>query len=133
MAGNSAIGPVSAAVMTVLNVTSLKGATPTYAGCLGGVSDTPAGTTFPYLWYEISAHDIGGLGQGPDVMQCELRLHVFSTAANMVEAERIMREAIRLLKYSTPTTLDNSYTIVPVGRPHDEIPLPLEVDRKSVV
>jgi hypothetical protein len=124
MAGNSAIGPVSAAIMGLLNVASLKAAYPTGAGCVGGVTDAPTGTTFPVLWYELSAHDLGAFGEGPDVTQLQLRLHVFSTQPNMVEAQRIMREAIRLVKYQAPAA--TGYDIPTIGRPQDEIPLPLE-------
>ena len=125
MAGNSALGPVSAAVFTVLNVASLKAAYPTGAGCVGGVTDNPTGTTYPLLWYElIDGEDLSGLGRGPDLTRIELRLHVFSTWNGMLEAHRIMREAIRLLKYSTPTV--TGYTLVEIGRPHDEIALPFE-------
>jgi len=124
MAGNSALGPVSAAVFSILNVASLKAAFPTGAGCVGGVTDNPTGTTYPVLWYEVQGSDIGSLGQGPDLTQIELRLHVFSTWNGMLEAQRVMREAIRLLKYSVPTVA--GYTMPMVGRPHDEIPLPFE-------
>lgn len=124
MAGNSALGPVSAAVFAILNVASLKAAFPTGAGCVGGVTDNPTGTTYPLLWYEVQGHDISGLGQGPDLTEIELRLHVFSTWNGMLEAQRIMREAIRLLKYSLPTVA--GYMMPMVGRPLDEIPLPFE-------
>jgi len=123
---DSALQPVSVAIFGRLNVASLKGAYPgTGAGCVGGVTDNPTqGGTFPFLWYELSSRDLGGLGQGPDVAQLELRLHVFSTWNGMAEAQRIMREAIRLVKYSEPTAA--GYRIVPIGRPQDEISLPFE-------
>lgn len=124
---HSASGPVSAAIFGRLNVASLKGSYPSVgAGCIGGVHDAvPQPATFPLLFYEVSVRDIGGLGQGPDVSQCELRLHVFSTYVGMSEAQRIMREAIRLLKYQAPTA--TGYTIVEIGRPMDEVPLPFEL------
>jgi hypothetical protein len=122
---NSALGPVSVAIYTRLNVASLKAAVPTGAGCVGGVFDNvPQGAVFPNLFYEVSAKDIGGLGQGPDVTQIELRLHVFSTYNGMAEAQRIMREAIRLLKYTEPTVV--GYRMPMIGRPLDEVPLPFE-------
>jgi len=124
VAGNSALGPVSAAIFAILNVASLKAAYPTGAGCVGGVTDNPTGTTYPLLWYEVRGTDISGLGQGPDTTEIELRLHVFSTWNGMLEAQRIMREAIRLLKYSMPTVA--GYTMPMIGRPTDEIPLPFE-------
>lgn len=122
---NSPLGPVSAAIVARLKVASLTGAYPAVgAGCTGGVTDNPQGGVFPFLWYELSAHDLSGLGQGLDVLQLELRLHVFSTWNGMLEAQRIMREAIRLLKYQEPTV--SGYRLVPIGRPLDEIPLPFE-------
>lgn len=121
---SSALQPVSAAIFALLNVASLKAAYPTGSGCVGGVTDNPTGTTFPFLWYEVKGTDIGGLGRGPDLTQIELRLHVFSTWNGMLEAQRIMREAIRLLKYTTPMV--SGYTMPEIGRPHDEIPLPFE-------
>jgi len=125
MANQSPLGPVSVGLFTLLNVTSLKGAYPTYAGCIGGITDNPpASPTFPFLWYELSGHDLSGFGQGLDVTQIELRLHVFSTATTMAEAQRIMREAIRLVKFSAPTVV--GYDLPVIGRPLDEIPLPFE-------
>lgn len=123
---DSALQPVSVAIFGRLNVASLKGAYPaTGAGCVGGVFDNvPQPATFPCLFYEVSARDLGGLGQGPDVTQIELRLHVFSTWNGMAEAQRIMREAIRLLKYTEPTVA--GYVMPMIGRPLDEIPLPFE-------
>lgn len=122
---DSALQPVSVALFGTLNVSSLKAAVPTGAGCVGGVTDNPMqGGTFPFLWYELSSTDIGGLGQGPDVAQLELRLHVFSTWNGMAEAQRILREAIRLLKYSEPAVV--GYRLVMIGRPFDEVPLPFE-------
>ncbi len=125
---DSSVQAVSAAIFGRLNVASLKGAYPTTGvGCVGGVTDAPGsqGLTFPLLWYEVASHDIGGLGQGPDLAQLELRLHVFSTYSGMSEAQRVMDEAIRLLKYTTPTAA--GYRMVQIGRPTDEIPLPFEV------
>lgn len=122
---DSALQPVAEAVFARLNVASLKAATPTGAGCVGGVTENPVqGATFPYLWYELSGRDIGGLGRGLDLTQIELRLHVFSTWNGMLEARRIMREAIRILKYTTPIV--DGYELVEIGRPLDEISLPFE-------
>jgi len=123
---DSCLQPVSVAIFSRLNVTALKGAYPaTGAGCVGGVFDSvPQSVTYPCLFYEVSARDIGGLGQGPDVHQVELRLHVFSTYAGMQECQRIMRTAIDLLKYTEPTVA--GYRMVPIGRPQDEVPLPFE-------
>jgi hypothetical protein len=124
---DSCLQPVSVGIFARLNVASLKGAYPaTGAGCTGGVFDrVPQGATFPNLFYEVSGRDLGGLGQGPDVTQIELRLHVFSTYGGMAEAQRIMREAIRLLKYAEPTIA--GYVMPPINRPSDEIALPFEV------
>jgi hypothetical protein len=122
---NSALQPVSEAIYARLNVASLKAATPTGAGCLGGVTEDPAqGVVFPFLWFEVSGRDLGGLGQELDVTQIELRLHVFSTASGLLEARRIMREAVRLLRYVTLTV--TGYALPVIGRPDDEIPLPFE-------
>ncbi len=121
---DSPLQPVAAALFKRLNVASLKAVYPgPGAGCLGGVTDNPAqNPTFPFLWYEITGHDDGGLGQGPDVVRIDLRLHVFSTYPGMAEAQRVMREAIRLLKYSEP--LADGYEIPMIGRPLDEIAEP---------
>ena len=122
---DSALQPVAEAIFAQLNVASLKAAQPTGAGCVGGVTDNPTGTVYPVLWYElITGTDLTGLGRGPDLTQIELRLHVFSTWNGMTEARRIMREAIRLLKYTQPAV--SSYSLVEIGRPHDEIALPFE-------
>lgn len=122
---DSALQPVSVAIFSRLNVASLKAAVPAGAGCVGGVFDNvPQGATYPCLFYEVSASDLGGLGQGPDVHQIQLRLHVFSQYAGMAECQRIMREAIRLLKYTAPTVV--GYQMPTIGRPADEIPLPFE-------
>ena len=122
---DSALQPVAEAILARLNVASLTAATPSGAGCVGGVTEDPAqGGTFPFLWYEVSGRDIGGLGQGPNVTAIDLRLHVFSRFSGMTEARRVMREAIRLLQYSQPTV--TGYTMPMIGRPHDEIPLPFE-------
>jgi hypothetical protein len=122
---SSALQPVAEAIFARLNVASLKAAYPTGAGAVGGVTENPAqGTTFPFLWFELSGTDIGGLGQGPDLTRIELRLHVFSQYAGMLEARRIMREAIRLLRYTQPTVA--GYRLAVIGRPQDEVPLPFE-------
>jgi len=123
---DSALGPVSVAIFGRLNVASLKAAYPTGAGCVGGVfENVPQAPTYPFLLYELSlTKDLGGFGEGPDVSQLELRLHVFSTWNGMSEAQRIMREAIRLLKYSAPVAA--GYAIPKIGRPQEEIPLPFE-------
>jgi hypothetical protein len=121
---DSALQPVADAIFARLNVPSLKAAQPTGAGC-PVVTENPTGTVYPMLWYElITGTDLTGLGRGPDLTQIELRLHVFSTWNGMTEARRIMREAIRLLKYTQPTVA--GYALVEIGRPHDEIALPFE-------
>lgn len=125
---NSALQPVADAIYARLNVASLKNATtasPAGAGCIGGVTEAPAqAPTFPFLFFELSGRDIGGLGQGLDVTQIELRLHVFSTFQGMAEARRIMREAVRLIRYQTLTI--SGYEMPTIGRPDNEVPLPFE-------
>lgn len=123
---DSALQPVADAIFARLNVASLKAAAPTGAGAVGGVTENPAQgtTTFPFVWYELSGRDIGGLGQGPDLTEVELRLHVFSTYGGMAEARRIMREAIRLLKYANVTL--SGYRMPTIGRPREEVALPFE-------
>lgn len=117
--------PVAEAIFARLNVASLKAAVPTGAGCTGGVTENPVqGGTYPFLWYELDARDIGGLGQGPDLWELTLRLHVFSTWNGFLEARRIMREAIRLLKYTSPIVA--GYRMPTIGRPEQEIALPFE-------
>ena len=123
---DSAIGPVSAAIFARLNVASLKAAVPTGAGCLGGVTDNPPQTpVWPFLWYELSESDLSGLGDGPATSELQLRLHVFSQYQGAVEEQRIMREAIRLLKFTEPTVV--GYQVPKINRPHDPgIQLPFE-------
>lgn len=122
---DSALQPVSVSIFGRLNVSSLKAAVPTGAGCVGGVTDNPMqGGSMPFLWYEVEEEDISGLGTGLDVKRIELRLHVFSTFPGMAEAQRIMREAIRLLKFQEPTV--GGWCMVKVGRPRDVVPLPHE-------
>jgi len=122
---NSALQPVAEAIYARLNTHSLKAAYPTGSGCLGGITEKPAqAPTFPFLWFELSGRDVGGLGQGLDVTQIELRLHVFSQASSLLEARRIMREAVRLIRYSTLTV--SGYEMPVIGRPDDEVALPLE-------
>ena len=122
---DSALQPVAEAVVGRLNVASLTAAAPGGAGCVGGVTEDPAqGGRLPFLWYEVSGRDISGLGQGADLTEIDLRLHVFSAFHGMSEARRIMREAIRLVKFSQPVVA--GYQMPPIGRPHEETPLPFE-------
>lgn len=122
---NSALQPVSIAVFGLLNVASLKAAQPTGAGCVGGVTDNPPqGGTFPVLWYEVSERDRSGLGSGDEVKEVELRLHVFSTWMGAAEAQRIMAEAIRLVKHQEPAA--TAWRVIKIGRPKDVVLLPNE-------
>lgn len=121
---DSALQPVSVAVFGKLNVPSLKAPPPTGAGCTGGVTDNPLSGTFPYLWYEVAEDDMSGLGAGLDVKRIDLRLHIFSTYPGMAEAQRIMREAIRLLRFQTLTV--TGWQAVKLTRPFDVVPLPFE-------
>ena len=120
---HSALSPVSAGLFARLNVTSLKGAYPaTGAGCIGGVKDyVPQAPTYPFLWYELSETDISGLGSGPDTKQLQLRLHVFSQALGMAEAQRIMAAAIALLKFQQPVAA--GWAMPPIERPDNVVPL----------
>lgn len=122
---NSALQPVAEAVFARLNVASLTAAYPTGAGCVGGVTEHPQqATVFPFLFYEVRGTDIGSLGQCRDVTEIELRLHVYSKYSGWLEARRIMRTAVGLLRYATLSV--SGYEMPTLSRPQDEVQLPFE-------
>jgi hypothetical protein len=99
---NSALLPFSAALYGVLNVPSLTAPPPLGAGARSIVEVPPEAVgagTFPFVWYEIAREtNISGLGRGPWLLELEVRIHAFSVQQSMEEAQRIIEEAIRLLR-----------------------------------
>jgi hypothetical protein len=93
---------VADAVFKVLNVPSLTAPPPIGAGGKRVVDQpviTEGAQSFPFVWYELAAERMaGGLGAGPWLLEVDLRVHVFSTAPGMQEAQAIVQEAIRLLR-----------------------------------
>jgi hypothetical protein len=119
---HSSLPDLSDAVYAVLNVPSLK-----IAGAKRIVDVTINVTPddFPFVWYELAAErNMGGLGRGPWLLEVDIRIHVFSQAAGMQEAQAICQEAIRLMRL-TPLTVNGWsawYT------PHDAVlALPFEL------
>jgi hypothetical protein len=102
---HSALVDVADAVFKVLNVPTLTAPDPIGAGAVGGVHDQPVVTgnqtpyPFPFVWYELAAErKQDGLGAGPWQYEIDVRIHVFSTDRGMQESQRIVQEAIRLMR-----------------------------------
>jgi len=92
-------------VFKVLNVPSLTAPDPIGAGAIGGVHDQPViseggpAYAFPFVWYELAAERMtGGLGAGLWQYEIDIRIHVFSQSRGMNEGQRIIQEAIRLMR-----------------------------------
>jgi hypothetical protein len=100
---NSALVDVADAVFAILNVPSLTAPPPIGAGGRR-VVDQPVVEgvqSFPFVWYELAAERmVGALGAGPWLLEVDIRVHVFSQADGMQEAQAIIAEAIRLLRTS---------------------------------
>jgi len=98
---NSALDVVADAIYAVLNVPSLTAPDPIGAGARD-IVDQPVVEgmqSFPFVWYELAAERMQtGLGGGPWLLEVDVRIHVFSTAPGMQESQRIVTEAIRLLR-----------------------------------
>lgn len=93
-----ALSPVSVALFTLLNV-----ATITDQATGGVVTDIPQAPTFPLVWLEVlEPRDMRGFGTGgfPEI---EIRVHVFSAAETLTEAQTIARLCISLLRDATLT------------------------------
>lgn len=96
MTSYSALSPVSAAIYATLNVPALTDLVP------GGVGDVIAqGTPYPLVLFEVSEpRQLGGFGTKPgsgQLPEMDVRLHVFSQAQNLSEAQGILDVAIGLL------------------------------------
>lgn len=114
----SALRPVSDAIFARLNVPSLK----TGLGITVAIKDfVPQPAPFPFVLYSMAERDISGLGTERAVKSMPLRLHVFSQAQNMGEAQRIMAVAVGLLQFAAPTA--TGWLIPAIGRPNDVIPV----------
>jgi len=92
----STLDPVSAAVYGALNVAALTALAP------GGVGDViEQNTGFPYVLYEVSEANLGGMGSKPGVgrrtLEVSVRVHVFSSYVGFIEAQQIMATVIQLL------------------------------------
>jgi hypothetical protein len=80
-----ALGPVSVGVFALLNVAALTALAP------GGVCDDAAqGTTFPFVFYEVSERDIRGFGTG-GLPEVELRVHAFTQYGGLKIAQATPR------------------------------------------
>jgi len=125
---NSALVDVGDAVFAILNVPSLTAPPPIGAGGRR-VLDQPVveegAQSFPFVWYELAAERmVGALGAGPWLLEVDIRVHVFSTAEGMNEAQTIIAEAIRLLRVSRGVVTGWSTWY----QPHDAtITLPFEL------
>lgn len=88
-----ALNPVSDGIYTALNVAALTDL------ATGGISNNPAqGTSFPFVWYEVSeSRDVRGFGTG-GLPEVELRVHVFSQSESLIEAQAIGQQVIALLR-----------------------------------
>jgi hypothetical protein len=95
---DSSLQPVANAVYAALNVPALTAAPPDGAGAKR-VTGHPTPGAFPFVWYELfDESNAGGLGAGPWVMEIDLRIHTFSQAQTLAEAQTITRTAIHLLR-----------------------------------
>ena len=124
---NSALVDVADAVFAILNVPSLIAPPPIGAGGRR-VVDQPVidgPQSFPFVWYELAAERmVGALGAGPWLLEVDIRVHVFSQAPGMQEAQAIIAEAIRLLRVSRGVVTGWSTWY----QPHDAtITLPFEL------
>lgn len=119
----SALEPLSAGLFAKLNVASLKTG---ITGLTVTVKDhvpqpLPVSASTALVLYVLREKDISGLGSGPSVKQIQLRLHVFSMAETMKQAQQIMAVAIGLLQFVEPTA--TGWQIPAIGRPNDVIPI----------
>lgn len=94
-----ALGPVSEALVTRLNVPALLALAP------GGVTDDPQqGVAFPFVWFEVfGGENRGGLGTQPGTgarQEIELRLHAFSRSDQSItwaQPQGVMAMVLALL------------------------------------
>lgn len=115
---NSALVPLSAGLYAKLNVPSLK----TGLGFTVALGDyVPQPLPERFLLYALTEKDISGFGDDRSVKKMQLRLHAFSKAQTMQEAQKIMTEAIRLLQFTEPTA--TGWLIPAIGRVNDVIPI----------
>lgn len=110
MTSYSALSPVSAAIYTALNVAALTDL------LQGNVSDVMSqGTAYPTVLFEVSeGQQFGGFGTKPGVRQLpemDVRIHVFSQAQNLSEAQGILDVAIGLLADPPPVAGYASWAI----------------------
>lgn len=88
----SALGPVSQAVFAQLQDATLAAALPG-----GWHDDVVQSATYPVGWYEVHARDYRGLGSG-ELVEVDLRTHIFSKDATMAAAQEANRLTIGRLK-----------------------------------
>lgn len=97
----SALSPVSAGVLSALNVASVTSL------ATGGVNDDlPQRTAFPCVLFEVHETALGGFGTKPgtkQLPQIDLMVHVFSQFQGMSEAQAVMDAVIGAL--ATPPTV----------------------------
>ena len=90
--------PIATAVMTILQDAALQAATPG-----GWWSSFPRNPQYPCGWYELSLANAGGLGTH-QVRTVDLRFHVFTHAAGVLEGQRIAAR-VEALFTDQPLTL----------------------------
>lgn len=110
MSAYLSLSPVAAAIYGALNVAGLLALAP------GGVyEDVKQGATFPYVFFEVGEEaQLGGFGTRPGLSQLPeigLRVHVFSTAAGMKEAQAVMAKVHELLVTPPAVTGYSSWAI----------------------
>lgn len=132
---NSALQPVTAALLHVLNVPSLVGPyVPNVCAGVTQIYDHPPRNVetadFPFVWIELAGEDATrhrGLGRGLWLLELDIRLHTFSIADGMAESERITTEMVRLLRTHDSQTLPVTGWN-PWYQPHDRVvALPFEL------
>lgn len=109
------LDPVSAALYSTLNVTSLQALAP------GGIGDhigqrVPAadGSFATFVLFEVAEDaQLGGFGTKPGqgaLPQVSLRVHVFFAGSSLVPGQQAMAEVIRLLSASNALSV-SGYTV----------------------
>ncbi len=93
------LAPVSAGVLTLLNVAGLTALVSTRI-----YDDVPQAPTFPFVFYEVREQPIKTMGAGGGVPEVELRVHAYSNSDEYNgpgELHSIIAKAIELLRDQT--------------------------------
>ncbi len=110
MTSYSALGPVSAAIMTALNISAVT------ALATGGVFNViPQGTRFPAVLFEVTEpQQMGGFGTKPGVghfPELDVFVHAFSPQGGLLEAQDILEQCIKALADPPTVTGYGSWAI----------------------